>query len=145
MEREQTKKTMIRKVDRRNYYVPIHGDRRLHYELEWHATDNNTVLGAVILDKIDFDFSWVVLTKQEVEWCCVECGTSHPTFEEAKAMLFQQMEFIKASLDAGRDPDQTLYSRGKEDPEAKRVFEEEIREMINATIGMADSQTRKNR
>ena len=136
---------MIRKVNRQNYNVPMHGDRRLHYELEWHATDNDTVLGAVILDKIDFDFSWVALTKQKVDWYCIECGTSHPTFEEAKAMLFQQMESIKASLDAGRDPDQTFYDGGKENPESKRMFEEQIREMVNATIRMADSQTRKNR
>ena len=41
------------------------GDPRLHRELMWYATEDDAVLGVVILDLVDKDYSWVVLTEND--------------------------------------------------------------------------------
>ena len=50
---------------RDRYNVPWSGFPGLHYELEWYATDDDKVIGVVILDGVDHDHSWVALTKDE--------------------------------------------------------------------------------
>ena len=43
---------MIRQVDKSHYNIPMSGDPRLHHELMWYATDDDAVLGVVILDSL---------------------------------------------------------------------------------------------
>ena len=50
---------------RSHYNIPLSGDPRLHRELMWYATEDNAVLGVVILDLVDKDYSWVVLTEND--------------------------------------------------------------------------------
>lgn len=53
------------------------------------ATDDDTVIGAVILDLVDRDFSWVVLTQndQGPGYTAIDMGHSRPTVDEATATL----------------------------------------------------------
>jgi hypothetical protein len=51
---------MIRQVEKSRFNVPMSGHPRLHRELTWYATDDDAVLGVVILDLVDKDYSWVV-------------------------------------------------------------------------------------
>ena len=36
---------------------------KMYCELEWYATDNDRLLGTVVLDKTDQDYSWVILSR----------------------------------------------------------------------------------
>lgn len=86
---------MIRKVNPANYNIPMRGNPMLHRNLEWYATEDNKVLGAVILDLIDHDYSWVVLM-EGIEptpgFCCINMEASCPTQEAATIALHRAME-----------------------------------------------------
>ena len=56
---------MIRQVDKSRFNIPIPGYPKLHRELMWYATDDDAVLGVVILDLVDKDYCWVVLTEND--------------------------------------------------------------------------------
>ena len=81
---------MIRKS---HYNIPLSDDPRLHRELMWYATEDNAVLGVVILDLVDKDYSWVVLTEndQGPGYTAIEMGASLPTEEDATAALHDAM------------------------------------------------------
>jgi len=51
---------MIHQVDKSRFNIPTSGHPELHRELMWYATDDDAVLGVVILDLVDKDYSWVV-------------------------------------------------------------------------------------
>ena len=84
----------MRLVDETKYHIAKSGDPNLHHELEWYATDDDQVLGAVILDQIDRDFSWVVLTQNEQGpgYTCIDLGHSLPSIEIARTKLHAAME-----------------------------------------------------
>ena len=69
----------IRAVDKLQH--PKSGDPRLHEELGWYATDNDTVLGVVIRDRVDDNFSWLMLTcnEQGPGYTAIDLGASLPT------------------------------------------------------------------
>jgi hypothetical protein len=68
---------MIRQVDKSHYNIPASGDPRLHRELTWYATDDDAVLGVVILDLVDKDYSWVVFnTKRSAPQATQRCARS---------------------------------------------------------------------
>jgi hypothetical protein len=52
---------MIRQVDKSHYNIPIPGNPMLHRELAWYATDDDAVIGVVILDLAYKDYSWAAL------------------------------------------------------------------------------------
>lgn len=81
---------MIRKS---HYNIPLSDDPRLHRELMWYATEDNAVLGVVILDLVDKDYSWVVLTEndQGPGYTAIDMGASLPTEEDATAALHDAM------------------------------------------------------
>jgi hypothetical protein len=45
----------------RDYGIPWRGHPALHEEIAWFATADDRVFGVVLRDKIDNDFSWVLL------------------------------------------------------------------------------------
>jgi hypothetical protein len=60
---------MIRQVDKSRFDIPMSGHPKLHREVTWYATDDDAdddaVLGVVILDLIDKNYSWVMLTEND--------------------------------------------------------------------------------
>jgi hypothetical protein len=56
---------MIRQVDKSHYNIPIPRNPMLHRELAWYATDDDAVIGVVILDLAYKDYSWAVLTQSD--------------------------------------------------------------------------------
>ena len=79
----------IRHIDRRSYDIRHAGQPLLHRDLAWYATGDDTVLGVVILDLVDHDFSWVVLTQndQGPGYTAINLGISLPTEEAAMQAL----------------------------------------------------------
>jgi len=77
----------------RKFKGPPAGNPTLHRELEWYATDDDQVIGVVVLDLIDKDFSWVVMTRNEQGpgFTAVDVEASRPTQEDARAKLHSAM------------------------------------------------------
>ena len=63
------------------------------------ATDDDTVIGAVILDLVDRDFSWVALTQndQGPGYTAIDMAHSRPTVDEATATLHDVIRSVVAS------------------------------------------------
>jgi hypothetical protein len=61
-------------------------------ELEWYATDDGRLLGSVVLDKIDRDFSWVVLCRDDRgKYRATAYDTSLPSQDAARRALSAAM------------------------------------------------------
>ena len=71
----------------------------MHRELAWYATDDNAVLGVVILDLVDKDYSWAVLTEndQGPGYTAIDGRISLPTEEDATAGLHDAMRLACGS------------------------------------------------
>ena len=84
---------MIRQVDKSRFNIPMSGNPMLHRELMWYATDDDAVLGVVILDLAYKDYSWAVLTQsdQATGYTTADLGQSLPTEEDATAALHDAM------------------------------------------------------
>jgi hypothetical protein len=65
------------------------------------VTDTETVLGILIRDRVDYDFSWVVLTKQNGMWCAIKCVASCETAAIALQELKREMITIDAQFTTG--------------------------------------------
>jgi hypothetical protein len=66
----------------------------MYREVEWYATEDERLLGVVILDRIDADYSWIVLSKDKggayrSPWLS---GVSLLTREAARQALHAAME-----------------------------------------------------
>ena len=87
---------MIRQVDKSRFNIPMSGHPKLHHELMWYATDDDAVLGVVILDLVDKDYSWVVLTEndQGSGFTAIDIGASLPSEDDATAALHDAMRSI---------------------------------------------------
>jgi hypothetical protein len=87
---------MIHQTDKSRFYIPMTGHPLLHRELAWYASDDNTILGVVILDLVDKDYSWVVLTEndQGPGFSAIDLGTSLPSEDDATAALHDAMRSI---------------------------------------------------
>ena len=84
---------MIRQVvDKSRYNIPVFTDARLH-EVTWYATEDDAVLGVVILDMVDLSYSWIALTQsdQAQGYKAADMGSSLPTEEDATAALHDAM------------------------------------------------------
>ncbi len=90
---------MIRQVDKSRFNIPMSGHPELHHELMWYATDDDTVLGVVILDLVDKDYSWVVLTEndQGPGYTAIDIGASLLSEDDATAALHDAMRSIHGS------------------------------------------------
>jgi hypothetical protein len=84
---------MIRQVDKSRFNIPTSGHPKLHRELMWYATENDAVLGVVILDLAYKDYSWAVLTQsdQAAGYTTADMGASLPTEDDATAALHDAM------------------------------------------------------
>ena len=88
---------MIRQVDKSRFNIPIPGNLMLHRELAWYATDDDAVIGVVILDLAYKDYSWAMLTQsdQAAGYTTADMGQSPlPTEEDATAALHDAMRSI---------------------------------------------------
>ena len=70
----------------------------LHRELMWYASEDDTVLGVAVLDLVDKDYSWAVLTEndQGPGFSAIDLGTSLPSEDDATAALHDAMRSISA-------------------------------------------------
>jgi len=87
---------MIKMVMREHYDVRRGGHPKVHINLAWYATDDDSVLGVVIFDRVDHDFGWVIM-RENVEgqgpgFTAVNLGHSHSTVEAATKRLHAEME-----------------------------------------------------
>ena len=84
---------MIRSVDESHYNITRLNIFPFYRELAWYATDDPAVLGAVVLDLIDHDFSWVVLTQndQGPGYTAINLAVSLPTIAPATQALHAAM------------------------------------------------------
>ena len=84
---------MIRIVDETNYDIRHDGNPALHKPLWWYATDDDRVLGVVVLDLVDHYFGWVMLTENEQGpgYTAIDVAMSYPTLPIATAALHKAM------------------------------------------------------
>ena len=87
---------MIRQVDKSRFNIPVPGNPMLHRELMWYATEDDAVLGVVVLDLVDKDYSWVMLTEndQGPGYTAIDGRISLPTEEDATAALHDAMRSV---------------------------------------------------
>jgi hypothetical protein len=88
---------MIRQVDKSRFHIPMSGHPELHRELAWYATEDDAILGVVILDLVDHDYSWAVLTEndQGPGFTAIDGRISLPTEEDATAALHDAMRLAR--------------------------------------------------
>ena len=88
---------MIHQTAKARFHIPMSGHPALHRELMWYATDDDAVIGVVILDLVDRDYSWVVLTEnsQGPGFSAIDLGTSHPSEDDATAALHDAMRQVR--------------------------------------------------
>jgi hypothetical protein len=88
-------------------------------EREWYADTKENVLGVVLLDKVDNDWSYVVLGRDEVaRFRAIDQETSHRTVDEARAALDKKMmEYVITG--------ESVYPQGLEKKNQKtfRIFQ----------------------
>lgn len=62
-------------------------------EIEWHATSDERLIGLLALDRVDNDFSWVVLGRDErLRFRAIDVNSSLPTLDAARHQLFERMK-----------------------------------------------------
>jgi hypothetical protein len=86
----------VRRVSKANYVIPVSLRSPLHEELEWWAVESDRVIGTVILDRADNDYSWVALTEHADGFRGADFGHSHPTIDEARQELHAVMRKLSA-------------------------------------------------
>lgn len=67
-------------------------DIGIHEELEFLSTEDKSVLGVVLFDKVDNDFSFVALGSDGKMFRAVDMGVSYKTRDEAREKLMIAME-----------------------------------------------------
>jgi hypothetical protein len=100
-------RSMVKELGRsgfRDYGIPWRGHPALHEEIAWFATDDDRVLGVVIRDRVDNDFSWVLLAHASIPvpeddseisasgYRAVTLKVSRPTQATATAELHEAMQ-----------------------------------------------------
>jgi hypothetical protein len=84
---------MIKAVQKVSYNILYDGHPALHEEIMWYATADDRVLGVVIRDRVDNDYSWVMLMREAGEaFKGVDLATSRPDIATAIAELHAAME-----------------------------------------------------
>jgi hypothetical protein len=82
----------IKPVQKASYAIPWTGDPRCHEELSWWATEDDRVLGVVIRDRNDDDFSWVVLMQEPGGvFCAIDLAINMPSSAIAAEALHAAM------------------------------------------------------
>jgi hypothetical protein len=85
-------------------------------EVEWFSDDEERVLGIVVLDNTDQDWSWMVLGRDEAGlFRAIDFKVSIPTREEARNLLI-------AKLDAHSATGQTVFPQGDVERDSMDLF-----------------------
>jgi len=83
------------KTDRvfKEFDIAQAGTPHLHQNLRWFVTASNSVLGVVVLDLVDFDFSAVVMARDHLapRFTAVDLRHSVPSFDECVPILHDLM------------------------------------------------------
>lgn len=75
-----------------SYPIPFRGHPSLHQEIGWHASDDGKILGIVIRDKVDNDYSWVMLAMdQHGQFYAEDVEASRPSEQAATDELLAAM------------------------------------------------------
>ena len=84
----------------------------IYRELAWYATADDAVLGGVILDLVDYDYSYIVMTMNEqgVGYTAVDGAVSLPTEDAATEALYAAMVKEARQPFLPRRPSQKGYS-----------------------------------
>jgi hypothetical protein len=83
----------MKAVQKVSYNILYDGHPDFHEEIMWYATDDDRVLGVVIRDRVDNDYSWVMLLREVGEaFKGVDLATSRPDIETATKELHAAME-----------------------------------------------------
>jgi hypothetical protein len=90
--------TSIKEISDDDYRIPRKGVPLHHRNLRWYATADNRVLGVVILDIIDHDYGWVVLSEESQNdefdgtgYRAINLACSPPSQETAAQQLRKTM------------------------------------------------------
>lgn len=87
---------MIREIKKERFEALSYG--RLPFiqdiatEIEWYSNESETLLGIVLFDEIDYDFSFVICGRDETGiFRAIDLGTCFETKKEAKKVLFEKI------------------------------------------------------
>jgi len=84
---------VIKAVQKSSYPVPHEGLAMLHEEIMWYATEDDRLLGAVIRDKIDNDFGWIIMQRNaQGYFYCIDVECSYVSVTLATEALHARME-----------------------------------------------------
>jgi hypothetical protein len=73
-------------------------------EIEWYAENNERLLGIVTVDRIDHDFGWVILARDErLRFRAIDVNTSLATRDAARHELFTRLVAHQS------EPDEAFY------------------------------------
>jgi hypothetical protein len=62
-------------------------------EIEWYATSDERLIGMLARDRIDNDFSWVILGRDERRrFRAIDLNSSLPTQDVARRQLFEKLK-----------------------------------------------------
>jgi hypothetical protein len=81
---------MIRQIDKPRFNIPDDMAAAWHGRT-WYATDDDTVLGAVLSARAGNRYTWLVLTGED--GLTIGIGSVRPTEEDATAALHDAMRF----------------------------------------------------
>ncbi|MCA0013175.1 hypothetical protein LB561_23080 [Mesorhizobium sp. B292B1B] len=69
-------------------------------EREWYATRDERLIGIVTFDKIDHDYGWVILGRDERHrFRAIAVNASYPSIEESRTALFAELAQLHAKSD----------------------------------------------
>jgi len=104
---------------------------RLYRELEWYATDRDRLLGTVVLDKTDNDYSWAVLCQDaQGEYRSPANAVSLPTRKAAREALLAAMEKASQQSNAELHQAQDAIPGGLTAEEHSRVLDEMVAQEV---------------
>jgi hypothetical protein len=86
---------MVRKIDPSDYHIRQKGNPALHQNLEWYATERDNMIGVVVFDLVDKDYSWVTLVREDGTGPYVyhQGHVSYPTQKEATTDLLYVLKY----------------------------------------------------
>src|SRR6266446_1955960 len=80
-------------------------------ELEWYATPDDRIIGMLTFDKIDHDFGWVILGRDERHrFRAINVNVSFPTKDASRTELFSEM------MTHQTQPDESFYQADDPSP-----------------------------
>jgi hypothetical protein len=92
----------LRRIDPRTYAIARCGDTsKLYEELMWFATADDRLLGMILRDKMDADYSWLVFARsRQNQYRAIDLGVSVATLAIAEHKLADALERWNAADDA---------------------------------------------